>query len=121
MDIYNKHYIRLDNKGSVIKVFSDAFEQPETNDICVNEQGGRQFEHKGVENPPIFNMQGQPLYHYTQSDFVEWADRERNTLYPILAPEPTEIEKLREQINIQQTVIDTLAQDILPNIIEMIG
>lgn len=38
-----RHYIRIDNNKNIIKAFSDKFEQPENNDICVNEDGGRHF------------------------------------------------------------------------------
>lgn len=40
-----KHYIRLDSVGRVIKGFSDAFEQPEETDICINEDGGLSLIH----------------------------------------------------------------------------
>ena len=36
-DFYNKHYVRLDANGNVVKGFSDAFEEPKTGDICINE------------------------------------------------------------------------------------
>ena len=57
-EFYNKHYIRIDTEGRIIKGFSDAFEQPIDGDICINEKGGRHFEMLGVVNPPLMNMQG---------------------------------------------------------------
>lgn len=47
----NKHYIRIES-GNIAKGFSDAFEQPQEGDICINENGGRHFEIDGVINPP---------------------------------------------------------------------
>ncbi len=39
---YNKHYIRLQG-NTIVAAFSDAFQQPEKDDICVNEKGTRHF------------------------------------------------------------------------------
>lgn len=39
---YNKHYIRLQG-DTIIAAFSDAFQQPLKDDICVNEKGDRHF------------------------------------------------------------------------------
>lgn len=88
-EAYYKHYIRLDSNGSIVHYFSTAFEAPQANDICTNEQGGILYEYDGCTNPPIFNKQGQPLYHITEDSFVEWTEEERNNLYPILTTEPT--------------------------------
>lgn len=57
MDLYNKHYERKDVNGFVIKAFSDAFEQPQEEDICINEQGGRHY------SPDLFT-EGFPKYRY---------------------------------------------------------
>ena len=61
-----KHYIRLDSAGRVIKGFSDAFEQPQDRDICINDDGGYQFRFfpNGTENPPLMDYDGIPLYKY---------------------------------------------------------
>ena len=120
-EFYNKHYVRLDTNGSIIKAFSDAFEQPEANDICVNEQGGRHFELDSVSNPPVINTQGQPIYHFTANVITEWTEEERNTLYHIAPPAPTEAEVLKEQLSAQQIALDTITQELLPSIVEMLG
>jgi enolase len=54
---YNRHYIRLDG-NLIVKAFSDAFEQPEEGDICVNENGGRHF------NLDLYREDGLPRYKY---------------------------------------------------------
>ena len=63
---YYKHYIRIDEDNNIIKGFSDAFEQPQADDICINEQGGYQFrlEPGGEENPLLYTMDGIPLYRW---------------------------------------------------------
>lgn len=79
-----KHYITLDVKGSVIKGFSSEFEQPAFDDICINENGGRQFELMGEINPNIFNHKGQPLYTYKDNIVLALTDAEREALYPVI-------------------------------------
>lgn len=66
MDFYNKQYIRTDSIGNILRGFSDAFEQPQAGDICINERGGYQFRlfPGGEENPPITDMQGCHLWRY---------------------------------------------------------
>lgn len=64
MNYYNKHYIRLDVNNYIIKGFSDAFEQPEESDTCINQEGGRHFELLGQNNPTLVNIQGVHLYKY---------------------------------------------------------
>lgn len=92
-EAYYKHYIRLDSNGSIIHYFSTAFETPQVNDICINKQGGILYEYDGITNPPIFNKQGQPLYHVTEDILMAWTDEERNTLYPIpTPPAPLEVQ-----------------------------
>lgn len=61
--ITTKHYIRVDSRGNIIKGFSDAFEQPQVGDICINTNGGRHFELIGNVNPTLFSNQV-PVYKY---------------------------------------------------------
>ncbi|MGN6715300.1 hypothetical protein [Anaerocolumna jejuensis] len=64
MDYYNKHFIRLDANSCIIKGFSDAFEQPEDGDICINQEGNRHFELSGQVNPSLFDGYGCLEYKY---------------------------------------------------------
>lgn len=77
MDYYNKHYIKLDAISCIIKGFSDAFEQPEEEDICINEEAGRHFELLGRVNPPLVNMRGSHLYKYENGTIQETTEEER--------------------------------------------
>ncbi len=74
---YNKHYIRLDTNNCIIKGFSDAFEQPEENDICINQEGGRHFELLGQVNPPLISLSGVHLYKYIDGVISETTEAER--------------------------------------------
>ncbi|BCK01707.1 hypothetical protein [Anaerocolumna chitinilytica] len=74
---YNKHYIRLDTNNCIIKGFSDAFEQPEENDNCINQEGGRHFELLGQVNPSLISLSGVHLYKYSNGVIVETTEAER--------------------------------------------
>jgi hypothetical protein len=69
--MFIKHYIRVDAQGSIVKGFSDAFEQPIEGDICICDNGGRQFEMDYEVNPPLFNADGKPLYKYENELIVK--------------------------------------------------
>lgn len=66
----NKHYIRLDSDGYIIKAYSDAFEQPIDGDICIEEHGARQLVVNGVTNPTMFSSNRNPLYRYVNNQIV---------------------------------------------------
>jgi hypothetical protein len=59
-----KHYVRIDSQNRIIKGFSADFEQPQDTDICINADGGRQFELNGVINPSLINRNEVWLYKY---------------------------------------------------------
>jgi hypothetical protein len=67
----NKHYERIDEKGYVIKGFSDAFEQPIQGDICVNEQGDRHY------NPVLYDEKGCHRFKYVVSERINITEQER--------------------------------------------
>ena len=64
--MYNKHYITTDAQGLITSGWSDGPhpDRDATNAICINEQGGYQFRlfPGGEENPPLYTMDGVPLY-----------------------------------------------------------
>ena len=90
-----KHYIRLDGT-KVVKGFSDAFEQPKTGDICINENGDRHFMIGDAINPSINNEQGIPIYKYDKGKVIARTATEINTDVVIVPVVPTETEQLRE-------------------------
>ncbi len=110
MDYYNKHYIRLDVNNCIMKGFSDAFEQSEEGDICINQEGGRHFELLGQVNPPLFNMKGQPIFVYEKEVIRELTAEEQGTLYPAPAPQPSELDTLKQENAVLKSRI-TLVED----------
>ena len=84
-----KHYIITDEVGHVLRGFSDDFEQPDTNAICINEDGGRHFELNGVINQPMTDYNGVPLYKFIDGQIVERTPAELEADKPIIVPIPT--------------------------------
>lgn len=88
MNIYNKHYIRTDSENNITYGFSDAFPDNPRNqvypeDICINEQAGRQFE--------VF-IDGEQ-----RTNFTEWKNPQGVYLYrwiggTVVVKPPQEIE-----------------------------
>ena len=72
---YNRHYILLDTTDNIIDGWSDGpFPDKDISQaICVNEQGGYQFRlfPDGEENPPLFDIDGTPLYKYEDKQIRE--------------------------------------------------
>lgn len=101
MDFYNKHYIRIDEKNRIIEGFSDAFENPLETDICINENGGRQFELCGCINPNLVNEYWCHLFIYENGEVRE-ATREEleeeQASFPVPEHTPTDVEILQEQM-----------------------
>jgi len=87
--MYNKHYIRTDENGFIIKAFSDAFEQPLVTDICVNEDGGRHY------NPNIKREDGLPVSKYKDGKIVELTEEELQPLIDAL-PVPEVLPTVKE-------------------------
>ena len=81
-----KHYIISDESGRVLRGFSDDFEQPDANSICINEDGGRHFELNGVINPPMTDYSGVPLYKIDGDEVVDRTQEEIDVDKPVATP-----------------------------------
>lgn len=121
-EFYNRHYITTRPDGAVIDAWSDGLhpEKDTTDAICVNKQGGYQFRltvsygfpdgydgefpvlRTTEENPPIYDMDGVPLYKYSGVRGVvlprtdEEIEAERAA---IPAPPPSAQEQLRADVD----------------------
>ena len=79
----NKHYIRLNKNGFIIKSFSTAFEQPLDTDVYI-EDGGRHY-----NLPNIYDDNNIPQLQYIDGKIVEVENVEAN--------KELELEQLRQQ------------------------
>ena len=95
----NKHYVRIDENGNIIKGFSDAFEKPQEGDIVITEQAGRHFRlpfHNQV-NPPLQTNEGIPLYKYEDGEVKARGEEEIQADIDALPdPPPTTTERVAE-------------------------
>jgi hypothetical protein len=96
---YNRHYIRINDSGYIIKGFSDAYEAPEDTDICINEQGGRQFEILGIVTTSMANRESCYLFKYENGEVRKATEAEIQEQRAAIPPSPPdEITMLKEQL-----------------------
>jgi hypothetical protein len=60
-----KHYITKDKDGIIINAFSDSFEKPQQDDICIEENGGRHY------NLDLKDSNGDYKYKYENDEVIE--------------------------------------------------
>lgn len=97
---YNRHFVRADMEGRVVKGFSDAFEEAQDGDICITTEGGRHFEMGGVVNPALMTGDGIPLYKVVEGALAVRTDAEIEADRAALpAPPPT----LQERVGTLET------------------
>lgn len=65
---YNRHYITVDTRGRITDGWSDGPcpDRDAAGAVCIDEQGEYQFRlaPDGEENPPLYAMDGVPLYRW---------------------------------------------------------
>lgn len=106
-EFYNKHYLKTREDGAITDAWSDGplRDKPVDGAVCFNDKGGYQLRlildgEPTEENPPIWTMDGIPLYkwdghsvHKRTSEEIE-ADRAK-----IPPPPPSPIEQLRADMS----------------------
>lgn len=79
-EFYNNYYITIDANSSIISGWSSGpFPDRATTDaICINEQGSYQFRlhPEGEENPPLYTIDGIPLYKRDGAQVISRTDAE---------------------------------------------
>jgi len=104
MIFYNRHYISIDDQGRITDGWSDGPcpERDTAGAICINEKGGYQFRlfPGGEENPPVYTMDGIPLYKWDGEKAVRRTGEEIEAdRAAIPAPPPSEQERLRADVD----------------------
>ena len=119
---YNKHYIAVRPDGAITDAWSDGPhpEKDTTNAVCINEQGGYQLRFclyypnlnchiQTEENPPIYTMDGIPLYRWDGSHVITRRDKEIEAdRAAIPAPPPSPQEQLRADVDFLLAMGDLL-------------
>ena len=110
LKIQYKHYIRVDENSFIIKGFSDLFEAPLEEDICIDEDGNPHFELFGVVNPTLLNMDSFPKYKYIQGEIIESTEQDYDVwVLKQPSPEPTVTDVMAIQIT--QLMISNAEKD----------
>lgn len=103
-EYYNRHYITIRSDGAITDAWSDGphREKDTANAICINDKGGYQFRlyPGGEENPPIYDMDGTPLYKWNGSQVIPRTKEEISAdRAAIPEPPPSEQEQLRADVD----------------------
>lgn len=106
-EFYNRHYITTRSDGAITAAWSDGPhpKKDTANAICINEKGSYQFRlildsELTEENPPIYAMDGIPLYKWGGSQVLPRTEEEIEAdRAAIPAPPPTEQERLRADVD----------------------
>lgn len=101
---YNRHYITTDLQGHITSGWSDGPHpnRDTTGAICINEQGGYQFRlfPGGEENPPLYTMDGIPLYKWDGAQAIHRTEEEiAADRSAIPEPPPSPQEQLRADVD----------------------
>lgn len=106
-----KHYVKLNEKGEITKGFSDELEVPETEDVLINEDGGRQFELAGQVNPALMDKDIY-LYVYKNGEVKRKTDKaiqkEQEAIDSARVVEPSEIETIKTTLIEYGVIINDL-------------
>lgn len=101
---YNKHYVEIDERDSIVNGWSDG-PCPEHDTkcaICINDKGGYQFRlfPDGEENPSLYTYDFIPLYKWENNQVVRRTEEELAAdRAAIPAPPPTMQEQLRADVD----------------------
>ncbi|WP_300763760.1 hypothetical protein [uncultured Oscillibacter sp.] len=103
-EFYNRHYITIDTRSRIVGGWSDGPhpDRDTTGAICINEQGGYQFRlfPGGEENPPLYTVDGIPLYKWEGGQVVTRAEAEiAADRAAIPEPPPSPQEQLRADVD----------------------
>lgn len=106
-EFYNRHYITTRQDSAIINAWSDG-PHPEnaTSDaVCINERGGYQLRltingKQTEENPPIYTMDGIPLYKWDGSQVIPRTEEEIAAERALLPPtQPSELQQLQSDVD----------------------
>ena len=103
MDGY-KLYIRTDEAGTIVRVFSSAFEEPQDGDILLTDEGPRHFHLYWPD--PLMNERGQYRYKWIDGRRVERSQEELDAEWTARPPAPKTPEQ--ERLDLIQKALDDL-------------
>ncbi len=110
-ELKNKYYIRIDERGRVVKVFSDIFDKVKESDILIGEGFGSQYradssvlsdelqDYADVENGlDLIDENGLYILKYENGIICKVSDEEiEEEIGDLPEPEPSELEQIKSQ------------------------
>lgn len=120
-EFYNKHYITTDAHSILISGWSDGPNpgKDTTGAICINSEAGYQFRlfPGGEENPPLYTMDGIPLYKYVDGEVIARTDGEISLDRESLRTEHEIIEQERKELEeVPMRMFKYLTQNVIPQV-----
>lgn len=105
-EFYNRYYLKTRDDGAIIDAFSDGPHNDKSTDgYIIFGQGGYQLRltingKQTEENPPLYTMEGIPLYKYVNGEIVNRGDAEiQSEIDMIPPPAPSAQEQLRADVD----------------------
>lgn len=102
----NQHYIAIDSNSRITSGWSDGphRNRDTSSAICINEHGGYQFRLSpgGEENPPLYTMDGIPLYKWDGEKIVARTQEEIDVdrIPPLSQLQPQKLAELSAACNV---------------------
>ena len=106
-----KVYIKLDSNNIIIEINSDIFLTNTNGYTKIDEGDGDKYAHaqNNYLEHGLTDGKGAYNYKYENDEIVELTEDEKNMMFPIIQPQPTELEILKEQ----QERTDQALQDLI--------
>lgn len=105
-EFFNKYYLKTRNDGAIIDAFSDGPHYGKSTDgYMLFGQGGYQLRltingKETEENPPIYDMDGIPLYKWDGSQIIPRTEEEIEAERALIPPPPPSAqEQLRADVD----------------------
>ncbi|MEG2831715.1 MAG: hypothetical protein RR923_02940 [Bacilli bacterium] len=118
MDKGFKVFVELDNKNSIIKIYSNLFEIPSTIAIEIDKGEGELYAHAQSQylEKSVFDTKNRPNFKYVEGTLSELSEEEKERFYPLQKPQKTEVETLQEQVAMLNETIDIILFDVIPDV-----
>ncbi len=114
-------FVDRDENNSIIRVVSSIFLQDTQGYEQIDQwgEGEDRYLYAHADNgeyvqvkygKPLYDEQGRPNYH---DDWVDWTEEEKADKYPILNPQPSELEKLKTEQEVTAQALQELMMVML--------
>lgn len=113
-----KVYVKLDKNNCIITVESDLILKDTKGYLQIDEGIGDKYSHAqgNYLNKGLVDSNGKYNYKYVDNQLVELTEEEKELLFPVEQPKPTEMELLKQQLlETQATLAEMQYNNLLNN------